>query len=188
MERKLIYQTLEDRENPDQIEREGPFPCSWKNSWLGNGYYFWDTFIENAHWWGKTRVPGEYIICEAYIDFSSDNCFDLVGKTEHMLDFEKSIKLMKSRNLLIKNTTVARVLMYMKNTLKIFDYSAIRVYGINSKSKDLDPNYQMKFELDKPQYLDYKPAIQLCLYTFEGLNFKDFSIVYPDSYVSGYVV
>ncbi|WP_417198100.1 hypothetical protein [Bizionia sp.] len=188
MESKKIYQTLEDRENPDQIEQEGPFPCSWNNSWLGTGHYFWDTFIENAHWWGKTRLDNKYVICEAHFNFCTTTCFDLVGKTEHMLDFERSIGLMKTKKLLNNKTTVARVLSYMQNTLKIFDYKAIRVYGVHSKSKDLQPNYQMKFELGKPQYLDYKPAIQICIYNFSGLSFKDFTIVYPYDYVSGYVV
>lgn len=188
MERKLIYQTLENRDNPDQIEQEGPFSCSRNNSWLGPGYYFWDTFIENAHWWGKVSLSDNYVICEAKFNFHTNTCFDLVGKTEHMLDFGKSVNLMKSKNLLDKNTTVARVLSYMKNTLNIFSYNAIRVYGVHSKSKNIKPNYQLKFDLVKPQYLDYKPAIQICIYSFEGLNFGNYNIVYPDDYVSGYVV
>jgi len=105
-----------------------------------------------------------------------------------MIDFEKSIKLMKSRNLLNNKTTVARVISYIKDTLKVFEYDAIRVYGINSKSKDLNPNYQMKFELNKPQYLDYKPAIQICIYRLSGVNFRQFNIVYPYDYAVDYVV
>jgi len=41
LEKKIIYQTLEDRGNPDEIERNGPFSCNWNNSWLGTGCYFW---------------------------------------------------------------------------------------------------------------------------------------------------
>ncbi len=51
---KIVYQTLEDRfTDLDKLEREGPYICSWENSWLGDGYYFWEAFIENAHWWGR---------------------------------------------------------------------------------------------------------------------------------------
>lgn len=188
MDRKTIYQTLDDRENPDQIEQEGPFLCTRNNAWLGDGYYFWDTFIDNAHWWGKVSLNDNYVICEANFDFHTDTCFDLVGKTEHMVDFERSINLMKSKKLLNRKTTVARVLSYMKDTLKLFSYNAIRVYGVHSKSKDLKPNYRLKFDLGKPQYLDYKPAIQICIYSFDNLNFGNYCIVYPDDYVSGYVV
>ena len=48
---KKIFQTLEDRNNPDEVESQGPFICT-NNPWLGKGYYFWDTFLDLAHWWG----------------------------------------------------------------------------------------------------------------------------------------
>ena len=50
---RIIYQTVEDRGNPDYVEQHGPFICTNKNAWLGEGYYFWDTIIELAHWWGN---------------------------------------------------------------------------------------------------------------------------------------
>jgi hypothetical protein len=188
LEKKTIYQTLENRGNPEEVESHGPYKCSRNNSWLGTGCYFWDTFIDNAHWWGKVSVDDNYIICQANIDFHSNTCFDLVGNTQHMIDFEKSVKLLKSKKLIKSNTTTARVLNHLRNTLKIFDYSAIRVYGINTKSESYKPSYLMKFNLGKPQYLDYKPAIQICVYKYQNLNFRDFNIVYPDDFVSGYVV
>ena len=40
---RIIYQTVEDRGNPDYVEQHGPFICTNKNAWLGEGYYFWDT-------------------------------------------------------------------------------------------------------------------------------------------------
>ena len=45
---KKIFQTLEDRNNPDEVESQGPFICT-NNPWLGKGYYFWDTFLDLAH-------------------------------------------------------------------------------------------------------------------------------------------
>ena len=49
-----IYQTLEDRQNYEEVEQHGPYFCSVtypngilkkgsKQPWLGSGYYFWDT-------------------------------------------------------------------------------------------------------------------------------------------------
>jgi hypothetical protein len=76
MANKKIYQTLEDRGNADDIENHGPFPCKWENTWLGRGYYFWDTFMNNAHWWGKSvTIPD--VICEADCEFSTIKCLDL---------------------------------------------------------------------------------------------------------------
>ncbi|MBK9689303.1 MAG: hypothetical protein IPO65_16695 [Saprospiraceae bacterium] len=68
---KTVYQTLENRGNQDYVENNGPFLCSRNNAWLGNGYYFWDSFIENAHWWGwkVKKFTNGYFICEAFYDF-----------------------------------------------------------------------------------------------------------------------
>lgn len=191
MKTKTLYQTLEDRGNPDYIIDNAPFACKWENSWLGKGYYFWDTFIENAHWWGKVRYNNEYIISKMTCDFDTSICFDLVGDTDHMLDFSKSIEFLKNEQLLNSKTTVSRVIQYLRDKIG-FDYEAIRVYGIKSISEYKDEYKQYRhhllFELSKPQYLDYKPAIQLCVYKNNGLNLRDLSIDYPDEYNIDYVV
>jgi hypothetical protein len=184
-----IYQTLKDKDNPDEVETNGPFPCDWKNSWLGDGYYFWETFIENAHWWGDVHCKNSYIICEALVDLNSSICFDLVGNTNHLKILGDSIQLMKDKGKLNDRTTLSRVIQFMKQINVLSNYSAIRAYGINSKSKDYNPNHRIIFEPDKPfQYLSYKPEIQICIFNFNNLNFRDFKIVYPDEYIDGYMV
>ena len=186
MEIKTVYQTLEDRDNPNWVEDNGPLRCDWPNTWLGSGYYFWDTFIENAHWWGEVRINGDYMICEAQFDFDTSTCFDLVGHTSHMDDFFNSIELMKSKKLVDRKTTVARVIEFMRS-INAFDYNAMRACGIKSKSKKSN-QYVLNFEVGKPQFLDYRPAIQICFYNFNDLNFKNFRVVYPDEYNSEYAV
>jgi len=188
LENKTLYQTLENRDNPDYILENGPFKCTWSNSWVGHGYYFWDTFIENAHWWGVNHNKNKYIIGEAEINFSSSLCFDLVGNTKHMQDFHRSIELMRANGLIKSKTTVARVIHHMKDTLKIFNYGALRIYGINSKSKTSQFDFRLFFEFNKKQYLDYKPAIQICIYNFKDLNFRNWEIVFPDQYNIDYMV
>lgn len=189
MKNTKIYQTLKDKENPDEVENNGPYPCNWKNAWLGDGYYFWDTFIENAHWWGKSHCGNCYMICEAIVDLDETNCFDLVGNTNHLIEFEDSVDYMKEKGLLKEDTTVSRVLKFMQNKNVFANYKAIRAYGINSKSKDTKPNYRMIFQPYREyQYLPYKPEIQLCILKFNGLNFREFKIVYPDIYNPEYVV
>lgn len=181
---KLIYQTLDDRENPEYVENHGPFLCELDNAWLGTGFYFWDTFIDNAHWWGKVRYNSNYIICKSEIIPDDNNCFDLVGNTKHLLEFEKIITLMKKKGLLTSKTTVATVLDFLFNKLKNNHFFSVRVYGINSKSKNSGYMGSLKFENIKSQYLDYKPAIQLCIYNLEKMNFRNFQVIYPESYVS----
>lgn len=191
MKIKLLYQTLEDRGNPDHIEANAPFHCNWKNAWLGDGYYFWDTFIENAHWWGSTRYGTSYVICRGICDFSSHNCFDLVGDTEHMQDFSAVIDLLKERKKIDGKTTVATVITFLKNKVG-FSFEAIRVYGIQSissyKSEYERYVHRLPFELNKVQYLDYKPAIQLCLFKSKSLNLRDLRIEFPDEYNVDFVV
>ena len=83
---KKIFQTLEDRNNPDEVESQGPFICT-NNPWLGKGYYFWDTFLDLAHWWGKQVHSGNYIICQTFIEDNSEYILDLVGNTQHLIEF-----------------------------------------------------------------------------------------------------
>lgn len=189
---KTVYQTLEDRGNPDFIETNGPFLCSRNNAWLGNGYYFWDSFIENAHWWGRegARFTNGYFICEAFYDFDERICFNLIDNPEHLQLFNDAKKIMQERGLYVANqTTVARMIEYLQNTLKVFKYEAIRVYGVNSKS--FNSPYSSRTIFDKKhneKYLDSLPAIQICFYSKTSLNLRNFRIIFPDEYNDDYVV
>jgi len=184
-----IYQTLKDKENPDEVERHGPFICNWANSWLGAGYYFWDYFVENAHWWGNTHCKGRYMICEASIQLDSDNCFDLVDNFKHLDDLEKSINLMKENGVFQKGVTLSKVIGFMRDNDIFPNFSAIRANGINSKNELYKPNFRIYFENNNTyHYLNYKPEVQICIMKFENLDFKDFKIVYPDEYIDGYAV
>ncbi len=182
-EKKSLYQTLEDRGNPEEIRNNAPFLCRRKTAWLGKGYYFWDTFIKNAHWWGRTSYrEHNYVICRVSCDFDNKRCLDLVGNTSHMLDFEKVFKILKEHGMVTKETTVARVLEFLKQKTD-FSYEAIRVLGINSISdKNNKDTYRLKFRESHRQYLDYKPPIQICVFQRKGLNLRNATIEYPDEY------
>lgn len=132
-----IYQTLEDRHNDHEIKQNGPFLCSEKDSkgvlkvgikepWLGEGYYFWDSRVDDAHWWGKTvYLNNGYVICCTRYDQHSELLYDLVGDQKALDDFIQSAKvLIKS----IKGKiTVPTLLGYLKKQ-EGFNYKAIRVW------------------------------------------------------------
>lgn len=189
---KKVYQTLEDRGNADYVENNGPFPCNRNNAWLGNGYYFWDSFIENAHWWGSegARFSNGYFICEAIYDFDETICFNLIDNPHHFQLFNNTKKIMLEKGLYVPNqTTVARIIEHIKNTLKVFKYEAIRVYGINSKS--FNSPYSNSTIFDKKhntKYLDSLPAIQICFYSKSSLNLRDYTLIYPPEYTDDYLV
>ena len=184
MKEYTVYQTLQDKENPDEVERCGPYPCDWDNTWLGTGYYFWEAFEENAHWWGKKHCKNKYMIGSAIIELNDENCIDLYNNTDHMISFEKSIILMKKKKLIDDTTTVNRVLQYLRYKTDTFKYSAVRAEGTNSKLRDPNFIFTMKFENKSTatQFLDYKPAIQICAYDLSKLNFVAWRLIYPPKY------
>lgn len=190
---RKAYQTLEERDT-HLIEINGPFPCIHKNAWLGRGYYFWDSFIENAHWWGvEGACYRNYVICESSFDLDETKCFNLVDNPEHLKKFNDTRRLLTEQGLYIKDkTTVARVIEYIKNTLNVFQYEAIRVFGINSISFNSTFSNRTIFIYKEGkksfQYLDSTPAIQICFYTKTSLNLNGFKIIYPAEYSDEYLV
>ena len=51
----ILFQTLVDRGNYLECEENGPYPCNWENSWIGEGYYYWYHHLELAIWWGNVK-------------------------------------------------------------------------------------------------------------------------------------
>ncbi len=182
MPTRKAYQTLEDRDNYDHVEEYGPFKCNHKNAWLGSGYYFWDSFIENAHWWGKegAKYKNGYLICESSFELNEEECFNLLDNPDHIRTFNHIKELMKENNLYIEGeTTVARIIHQIKEIIQVFHYEAIRVYGVNSVSFGSTFSHRTNFTSNRIQYLDTMPAIQICFYNKNGLNRKGFKIIYP---------
>lgn len=191
---RRAYQTLEDRDI-HKVETDGPFKCTKENAWLGHGYYFWDSFIENAHWWGKevNNFKNGYIICESRYLLAENNCFNLVDNPIHLREFNQAKSLLIEKGLYVHNsTTVARIITYLRETLKIFKYEAIRAYGVNSINPGSTYSNRTKFKFssfkDSFQYLDSLPAIQICFCSKTSLSLTGFVIVYPIEYIEDYVV
>lgn len=134
-----IYQTLEDRQNDEEVEDHGPYFCSeryangilksgTKEPWLGEGYYFWDTRIADARWWGDTVYSRKgYIICKTTYDQNSPLLYDLVGDIRQFDEFIDCAELIKKK-LNLKTVKFPVVLAYMKKENVDFNYKAIRVW------------------------------------------------------------
>ena len=191
----IVYQTLKNKDNPEEVERNGPFICKWSNAWLGEGYYFWERFINSAHWWGEAHCNNNYFICEATCFKTEENCFDLVGDTEHMEIFSNAIDIMKDQGIINEKTTVPRILSYLKDDLKLFKYEATRAVGYTSIGKTKSAKFikRMLFEpskTDRPaHFLDYKPPIQICFYKKTSMGLNGYSIIFPLEYsIVDYVI
>lgn len=186
----MLYQTLEDRNNPEEIENSGPFKCRTATSWLGDGYYFWDGFIELAHFWGKNSTYSNYVVCSAQAYLNTENCYDLVGNINHLKDFRSILEIMTKEGLLDDKTTVRRIITFMKNK-GVFQHHSIRAIGVNSIS-DNDENksftLRFKFDFKLPAYLDVIPPIQICILNCQKVSLSNYKIIYPDIYVDGYLI
>ena len=165
MEKTTIYQTLEDRDNDEEVQEHGPYWCDLyeadgkkkegiKEPWLGAGYYFWDTLIEDAHWWGRTIYPKKgYIVCQSQYDSHSPHLFDLVGNVSHYREFVDCVVLIKSNGKGQKRS-FPQVLAYLKQHAD-FRYKAVRAQPHPLKFVSANiyfPGGQMELEkLDKVQ-------------------------------------
>lgn len=189
-----LYQTLKNKDNPDEVESQGPFICNWDNAWLGEGFYFWEAFLNSAHWWGKSHCNNNYFICEANCTLTNINCFDLVGDSTHMLMFSKAVDQMKGEGIIDKKTTVTRILQYLKDDIGVFKFEATRAVGYTSIGENKNFKYLKKMLFETPKnkkqdhYMHYMPPIQICLYTKNAIGLNGYKIIYPDEYNNDYVL
>lgn len=191
-----LYQTLKNLENHIECEENGPFPCKWENTWLGEGYYFWFHHLELAIWWGNVTKNKKFIVYKS-VCYDINKCFDLHANPYHQEEFMKWLKELKSKGHLNNDTTVAQVLEFIKNESVEFNakYEAIRILGVDSLSETSAINYKMpriKFENpreddnEKSQrflaYLDIIPPVQVCLFNKDALGRTGYSVEYPEIY------
>lgn len=190
-----IYQTLEDRGNYEEIEEHGPYLCSLKDSngnyktgaripWLGEGYYFWDNSVDDAHWWGETAYSNfgkAYLICRTYFDLHSSLLFDTVSEPRLLEELLRCANVIK-RELKLENVTVPLVLGYLRKSPD-FTYKAIRVCPYPLE-------YRPKIRINFPGnlfVLAKKEKIQICFFDRTLLT-EPFEIVYPPQVIDDFAI
>lgn len=163
-----VYQTIESTKDKDKIIREAPFLCEDDpkelKEWLGSGYYFWDTFIELAYWWGRVHYlkrHKHYAICKTKLKCDSDAILDLVGNLEQVKDVQEIIHQMRVCPEFNSKTFKAQlVINYIRNILKV-PYKAIRAYGENSSRDKSIKDFRLKFS--SQAFLNLCPEVQICV-------------------------
>lgn len=180
MPEKIIYQTLEQRFNLPEVERDGPYACNNEYAWLGDGYYFWDTFIENAEWWGeecRSDYQRGYIICKALCEFDDSKCLDLVGNTNHMIQFHELVIFVKNQKQTDGGNTLLSTVFHFLLHSKLLNFEATRVQGELVKSKKSKYSINYYFDHKRRSFLELKPPIQICLYSKSSLGLRDYQVV-----------
>lgn len=178
-----IYQTVEDRGNLREATKHGPFFCSKKDDsgivkkgtrepWLGEGYYFWDSFIEDAKWWGREAYQNNYYIFETQYDQHSEYLFDTLGDLTMLQEFEEYANALR-KTYRGKSLTVSFVIEYLKRNTDFSEkYKAIRMFPYSTKKRQ--PS--LYFPGKKAQFLEVE-RVQICF-------FDKTLLVYPYKYVS----
>lgn len=177
MKKRILYQTLEDRNNNPAVEANGPGYCSNNKAWLCEGYYFWEAGIETARWWGERtyanyHVQKGYIVCKTTYDYGGDNFFDLVGDTDHRQDFWDAVDEVE-KAYPGESFTVAFVLAFMREDDEFSNqFLAVRAYPTLSR-RGLK---QIIFEEGNPSYIEKDPPIQMCIW-------RDYKLFITDPFV-----
>ena len=174
----VIYQTLEDRDNYDEVEGKGPFSCCSSNAWLGRGCYFWDDEIIVAHDWAKKAgYNTNYIICKSSYDYDNHNYLDLVGHPLHLKLF-RELYLVIKKKFPDKKIKVPKLIEFVKGELgQEFNYKAIR-----ARSEWKDHNFILDFPGNSHAELNLHPQIQICVID-KSFLISPFLIVYPKNAV-----
>jgi hypothetical protein len=171
------YHTLQDLDNVDKIEGDGPIKCETKAAWLGFGYYFWDANIDWAHKFGRSRYQSDYMVFEAEILLNNET-FDLFGNVSHKLEFREVWKLLKEKGApdMKSDIRVADVLEYIKRYLK-FPYNSVRA------ADNPDRQNVIQFGGLHGEFMFLNERVQICLITKKNLSLPSFRVVYPEKYV-----
>lgn len=151
-----LYQATRKTANSNNETIASPI-LSTRNTWLGEGYYFWDGFMELPHWWGQVHYNNSYTINEAQVEVDDSDYFDLVGSTSNMQEFASAYQSLRSL-FPEENITIKAVLAVMKSS-GIYSFKVIRA----RTEHKIPGSERIRFMYPDRSYMLTIPAIQLCV-------------------------
>ena len=129
-------------------------------TWLGEGYYFWEHEIANAHHWGKVHYSNRYCIYQSSYQ-NTEEGLDLVDNHEHLDMLEKYIRQIKER--IQKSVDLAQIIILIcKHVPKSVHYIRIDTGSFFPNERFLLPVPNKQFS---PQ-LYAKRLVQVCFPSF----------------------
>lgn len=178
----ILYQTLEDCDNVDYVEANGPFPGNVRNPWLGKGYYYWDTFVNSAHFWGRVsylNAVKRYLIAQSEVSLPSDKVLNLLEPKD--LTLFSAWRDEYAQTFPNSKVTIERVLTHAEDIMGTkFPYIAIRAEFrecVNIR------DFQDRIYPNGKAYLDLKPPIQICIKDKNVIGKNNFKVIYPECYI-----
>lgn len=175
-----LYQTIEDRSNYAYVEQKGPFLCSRPNAWLGTGFYFWDTFIDHAYWWGDCayrKNNKHYIICHSKVEFSPGDLYDLCDSNT-LDEFHKIVDALLHAYP-HRTITVPFVIEHIKKHTS-FTYKAIRVEDTSKTLENTIP-FHVPYPTRYVVNMNLMPRRQICILDRTIIGVDNYKIIYKSS-------
>lgn len=166
--KRTVFHTVKSTPDKGALIKNAPFRCKDKSGelkeWLGEGYYFWETFEELPHWWGKVRYRFNdlhYVICKTDFDCPDNELLDLVSDTETIADIKSMVVEMKKHPSFKAVTFTAQFIINFIRKKTPFSYKAIRAYGRDASS---DKNItQHIYYFSMKSSIHFCPEIQICV-------------------------
>lgn len=181
----VLYQTLEDRGNVDDVEANGPYLSDVRDCWLGKGYYYWDTFLEAAHYWGYVSytVKGkDYIIAKSDLLIPADKLLNLL-EPEQLAMFKRWIDSY-SKTFPETDVTVEKVIAHAEKIMgSAFPYVAIKAeFRESFTNKSYQDRIYPRVNPNGKAYLDLRPPVQICIKDKSIIGSNNFKVIYPTKY------
>lgn len=177
-----VHQTVDDKDNPDDVEKDGPFKAQRLSSlYLGDGYYFWDDHLRLAHWWGNVHCGGRYIICEGELKVEKKRFLDLVGSRQDMIELKRMID-----DLGIQNKPLGSIIETLKTIARrpgrsgIFPFQVIRAFDRYRGGFD---HFRTEFAENRKGHTYLDPIYIICMVEKNKLLLRSYRIVFPPQYI-----
>lgn len=175
MRRRDLFQTVENKEL-EKLSQLGPIKCNDKDAWLGCGFYFWDSYINDAYWWGNKHYHGDFAVFKSGYDYDSYEYLDLMGNTEHR-DY-----IFNCHNALYKKCgsklRMGQLIEILKKADDNFIFKAVRAIPDTTTTN----TSKIYFEQKKSFFQQQKQKIQLCVFDKSFLINNQFELVYQVNY------
>lgn len=166
-----IYQTVEYR--PQSPFRGWSVP-SVRDCWLGQGYYFWEFFIQNAHKWGEKfyTIKGmRYEIFQTEYDNSSETCLNLIDPIQRNQFNEDLDEVFKTCDEKLKFIGASFDLLKEVFPEEYEKYECVRDWPQSGMSTDSYPYVVTENGVEKGKYFLYMP-IQVCFWMKRHVGMK----------------
>ena len=198
MKKTALYQAIDGGRN---AVPETPIYCSSSDARLGEGYYFWDSAIHAAHWWGRTHYGENYLICQSFYDAHSEHYFDLLGDLTHRERLRECADVLREeKQEVFSIAEVLKVLRKMPGFEE--EYWAIRAEAVNKRYSDRKLDIPLHkgnsspceetdipfAHADRRLVISCSQRVQVCVTNLAFLLEGEYRSVYPEYRDESYVV